>query len=105
MLGWRSRRRLTGLHLSSGRRKLSHATRGRESRGKRNPHVPECSRAPPKAREKGLPGVVYTLNTLLELAIRLVVMEKPPSDLVSSQLKKILASEGFARNERLRGFL
>ncbi len=32
-------------------------------------------------------------------------MEKPASDPVSSQLEKIFASEGFVRNERLRGFL
>ena len=54
---------------------------------------------------RGCDGVVYTLNTLIELATRLVVMEKPGSELVRNQLEKILASEGFARNERLRGFL
>ena len=32
-------------------------------------------------------------------------MEKPASDLVWSQLEKVLDSDGFARNERLRGFL
>jgi hypothetical protein len=32
-------------------------------------------------------------------------MERGDSELIRSELERILASEGFARNERLRGFL
>jgi adenylate cyclase len=70
-----------------------------------------------KQQKRGCDGVVYTLNTLLQLAIRLAAMAKPgmemekpgseleKPELVSRQLEKILASEGFARNARLQGFL
>ena len=50
-------------------------------------------------------GLVYTVNTLVELHYAGASMETCSSEIVRAQLEKILASEGFSRNDRLSGFL